>query len=42
MKDKMIERLLNKKSEMYPKMLADEKEGLRSITEKKSDTQPVK
>ncbi|MFX3636669.1 MAG: hypothetical protein ACE3L7_13800 [Candidatus Pristimantibacillus sp.] len=37
MKDKMIERFLKKKSEMYPKMLNDKGEGLRNITDKKSD-----
>ncbi|WP_181909575.1 hypothetical protein [Paenibacillus taihuensis] len=34
MKDKMIERFLKKKSELYSKMLADEQEDLRSNKEK--------
>lgn len=42
MKDKMIERFLKKKSEMYPKMLTDKEEGLRSITDKKADAHPLK
>jgi hypothetical protein len=41
MKDNMIAKFLEKKSEMYPKMLADEQE-MRSNNEKKPDTHSVK